>query len=113
MQFTKKEGSEYALRVLAGEQTIWYSPRVLVAPGKVYKYPVTLHWFQQTMTIAFQSALHFFEPILTYPAYGATLRVFQSSLSRSSLTDVNVDDTGVQALSLTAAVPSATFPSDL
>jgi hypothetical protein len=98
VQFMRSEESEYALRVLAGEQTIWYSPRVLVALGKVYAYQIPLLWFPQTMTVAFQSALHFFEPSLTYPAYSANLRVFQSSLSRSHLTEVTVDDSGVSML---------------
>jgi hypothetical protein len=98
MQFTRGAESEYALRVFAGEQTIWYSNRVLVTPGKVYTYQVPLHWFQQTITIAFQSALHFLEPSLTYPAYSAKLRVFQSALSRSSLTEVTVDESGESIL---------------
>lgn len=86
-------GAEYAIRVYGGLQAIWLARRTLAQAGRTYEHAIELQWFPQAASVAFGQAL-FTAPGRTYPAYGAKLRVFPSSLAQTSLLDIGLDEAG-------------------
>ena len=93
MQSSGDSEREYAVKLYAGAQPIWSTPRRLVASGRSYTWTVDVQWYRQTMQVVFESAL-FIQERGAWPAYNASLRVYSTALQANQPLDVQLDTEG-------------------
>jgi hypothetical protein len=102
LQAPASANREYRILVRGNTQLLWSSNRMLVSPNTTYPFDVTLEWFEQTVHVYFSRAV--LNPGgNVYPAYNATLEVYESAMAQTAALTIETNLNG------TPRVPIALF----